>query len=189
MALPLEGKVAVVTGSSRGIGKAIALQLAEDGVDVVICARSDDDAANPLGTIERTAAEVTARGRRALPVKLDVTSDGDIRAMVEHVLADLGHIDILVNNAALMGSVAPDFWGGTPDALDAYYRTNLRAPYLLTQLIAPHMAKAGGGTIVNITSGGANSPAPPAQGRAPGPGTVHVGYGITKAALTGGRRA
>ena len=110
MALPLEGKVAVVTGSSRGIGKAIALQLAEDGADVVICARSDDKDPNPLGTIARTASEVVAKGRRALPVKLDVTSDGDIRPMVERVMLEFGHIDILVNNAALMGSVAPDFW-------------------------------------------------------------------------------
>ena len=183
MTLPHVGKVAVVTGSSRGIGKAIALQLAEDGADIAICARSDDRDPNPLGTIERTAAEVVAKGRRALPVKLDVTNDSDIRSMVERVAREFGHIDILVNNAALMGSVAPDFWEGTPDSLDAYYRTNLRAPYLLTQLVTPAMAANGGGTIVNITSGGANLPSPPKEGRAPRPGTVHVGYGITKAAL------
>jgi NAD(P)-dependent dehydrogenase (short-subunit alcohol dehydrogenase family) len=134
--------------------------LAEDGADVAICARSDDKDPNPLGTIERTAAEVVAKGRRALPVKLDVMNDGDIEAMVQRVLRELGRIDI-VNNAALMGSVAPDFWGGTPAALDAYYRTNLRAPYLLAQLVAPRMAENGGGVIVNITSGGANLPSPP----------------------------
>ena len=183
MPAPLEGKVAVVTGSSRGIGKAIALQLAADGADIAVCARSDNASTNPLGTIERTAAEIAGKGRRALPLKLDVTSDADIHAMTDVVLREFGRVDILVNNAALMGSVAPDFWKGSPDALDAFYRTNLRAPYFISQQLAPHMVAVGGGVIINITSGGAGMPAPPTQGRDPGPGTVHIGYGITKAAL------
>ena len=183
MALPLEGKVALVTGSSRGIGKGIALCLAEDGADIVVCARSDASAANPLGSIERTAREIEALGRRALPLKLDVTNDDDVRAAVNTALRHFGHIDIVVNNAARMGVDGGDFWGGSVDTMDSYYKTNMRAPFLITQLVGPHMEAQGGGAIFNITSGGANLPAPPKPGWTPSPGRTFVGYGITKAAM------
>jgi NAD(P)-dependent dehydrogenase (short-subunit alcohol dehydrogenase family) len=183
MALPLEGKIAIVTGSSRGIGKGIALCLAADGADIVVCARSDEAAANPLGSIDKTAGEVRTLGRRALPVKVDITDDAEVRATVDTVLREFGRIDIIVNNAARMGAGGGDFWGGSPDTLDDYYRTNLRAPYFITQLVAPLMAANGGGTIVNITSGGSGLPAPPKPGWTPSPGRVFIGYGITKAAL------
>src|SRR4026208_479057 len=103
MALPLEGQVALITGSSRGIGKGIALCLAEDGADIVVCARSDAAAPNPLGSIERTANESPPLGRRALAVKLDVTNDDEVRSAVDKALAEFGHLDIVVNNAAKMG--------------------------------------------------------------------------------------
>ncbi len=183
MALPLEGKIAVVTGSSRGIGKGIALCLAQEGADVVVCARSDASAANPLGSIEKTAGEIRALGRRALPIKLDVTDDAEVRAMVGTVMKEFGRIDIMVNNAARMGQGGGDFWGSSPDSIDAYYRTNLRAPYLITLLVAPIMEAQGGGAIVNITSGGANLPRPPKPDFQLSAGRTYVGYGITKAAL------
>jgi len=183
MALPLEGKVALVTGSSRGIGKGIALCLAEDGADIVVCARSDSSAANPLGTIEKTAREIEALGRRALAVKLDVTDDGEIRSAVEAAMTGFGRIDILVNNAGITGMPGVEFWAGSPDALDAYYRTNLRAPFVATQLVGPIMERQGGGVIFNISSGSAAPPPPPNPGWKPSPSRVHVGYGITKAAL------
>jgi citronellol/citronellal dehydrogenase len=183
MALPLEGKVALITGSSRGIGKGIGLCLAEDGVDIVVCARSDTSAANPLGTIEKTAREIEALGRRALPVKLDVTSDDEVRSAIDAALKAFGRIDILVNNAGITGMPGVEYWGGTPEALDAYYRTNLRAPFTMTQLVGPIMEKQGGGAIFNISSGGAGSPPPPGPGWKPSPGRVYVGYGITKAGM------
>ncbi len=183
MALPLEGKVAIVTGSSRGIGKGIALCLAEEGADIVVCARSDAAAGNPLGSIEKTCTEVRALGRRALPVKLDVTDDADVRRMVDATEQAFGHIDILVNNAARMGSGGGDFWTGTPDTLDDYYRTNLRAPYAIAQAVARRMAAHGGGTIINISSGGANLPPPPSPGWIAPAGAIFVGYGMTKAAM------
>jgi citronellol/citronellal dehydrogenase len=183
MALPLEGKVALVTGSSRGIGKGIALCLAQDGCDVVVCARSDASAANPLGSIEKTAREIEALGRSALALKLDATNDAEVRAAIDAALARFGRIDIVVNNAAKMGVEGGDFWGGNIETMDAYYQTNLRAPFMIAQLVGPIMEKQGGGAIFNITSAGANSPAPPQPGWTPSAGRTFVGYGITKAAM------
>jgi NAD(P)-dependent dehydrogenase (short-subunit alcohol dehydrogenase family) len=149
----------------------------------VVCARSDAAAANPLGSIERTAGEIRALGRRALAVRLDVTDDDDVRNMADAVLREFGRIDILVNNAGRLGSGGGDFWDGSPAMLDDYYRINLRAPFFLTQLIAPHMAATGGGAVFNISSAGAHSPEPPTPGWTPSPGRIFVGYGITKAGL------
>ena len=183
MALPLEGKVAIVTGGSRGIGKGIAICLAEAGADVVVAARSDDAAANPLGSINKTAAEIEAIGHKARAVKLDVTDDDNCRAAIDQVIKEFGRVDILVNNAARMGFGGGDYWGSTPDNIDAYYKTNLRAPYFLTLLVAPIMEKQGGGAVFNITSGGGNLPAPPKPDFQLSPGRTYVGYGITKSAL------
>jgi NAD(P)-dependent dehydrogenase (short-subunit alcohol dehydrogenase family) len=183
MALALAGKVALVTGSSRGIGKGIALCLAEDGCDVVVCARSDAAAANPLGSIEKTAREIEALGRRAVAVKLDVTHDAEVQAAIDVAMNTFGRIDIVVNNAAKMGIEGGDFWGGSVATMDAYYQANLRAPFHITQLVGPIMERQGGGAIFNITSGGANPPAPPKPGWTPSPGRTFVGYGITKAAM------
>jgi dehydrogenase/reductase SDR family protein 1 len=183
MALPLEGKVAIVTGGSRGIGKGIAICLAEAGADVAVAARSDDAAANPLGSINKTAREIEEIGRKALAVKLDVTDDEQCRAAVEQVRREFGRIDILVNNAARMGFGGGDYWGSTPENIDAYYKTNLRAPYYLTLLVAPIMEEQGGGAVFNITSGGANLAPPPKPDFQLSPGRTYVGYGITKAAM------
>jgi len=183
MALPLEGKVALITGSSRGIGKGIALCLAEDGADIVVCARSDSAAANPLGSIETAARPIEALGRRALAVKLDVTNDDEVRSAIDTVLNTFGRIDIVVNNAGITGMPGVEFWGGTPEALDRYYQINLRAPFVITQLVGPIMEKHGGGAIFNISSGAANTPPPPQPGWTPSPGRVYVGYGITKAGM------
>jgi len=183
MDLPLAGKVAMVTGSSRGIGKGIALCLAQEGADIVVCARSDASAANPLGSIEKTAAEISAMGRRVLPLKLDVTDDGEMRRVVDTAASEFGKIDIVVNNAARMGQGGGDFWASSVDNIDAYYRTNVRAPYLMTLLVAPRMEAWGGGAIINITSAGANLPEPPAPGWKLPEGRTFVGYGITKAAM------
>ena len=183
MPLPLEGKVALVTGSSRGIGKAIALQLAEDGADIVICARSEAPTEDLPGSIGETAEAVRARGRRALALKVDVSEDADLHAAIDATLREFGRIDILVNNAGIIS--AGPFLGGDPDLIDVFYRTNVRGPYVLSQLAAAAMAGQGSGVIVNISSGAARHPAPPAPGEAPrarpnGSGLV---YGVSKAAL------
>jgi 7-alpha-hydroxysteroid dehydrogenase len=160
----LDGKVAIVTGASAGIGRASALALAEAGADVVLAARTPD----PL---DEAAARARQSGRRALAVRCDVQVAEELDALVARVVAELGRIDILVNNA-----------GGTPPtpALDlsqrdfeAAFHFNVGAAFLLTRLCVPHMARAGGGAIVNISS---------ALGHLVEPG--FVAYGTAKAALT-----
>jgi NAD(P)-dependent dehydrogenase (short-subunit alcohol dehydrogenase family) len=183
MAGPLEGKVAIVTGASRGIGKGVAIELARAGANVVVAARSEDAAANPFGTIQKTADEISALGAKAIPAKLDVTDDENVKQVVAQTLKEFGRIDIVVNNAARMGYQGGDFWGGQPSDLDVYYQTNLRAPYLITLLTAPEMEKQGGGVIFNITSGGGNLPQPPKPDFQLSPSRTYVGYGITKSAL------
>jgi len=185
MALPLEGKVAIVTGSSRGIGKATALQLARDGADLAISARVETPIeGRPGWSLEEAAAEIRALGQRVLPIKMDVTSDTDLQYLVDRVMAAYGRIDIVINNAARMGGGEP-FLGGSRALFDEFIATNLRAPYILAQIAGSLMAATGGGEIVNITSAGARSPGPPTPGDAwDGRGSgVGIGYGIAKAGL------
>ena len=132
---PLSGKVAMVTGGSRGIGRGIALCLADEGATVVVCARSDDAAGSPYGSIEQTVQEARELGGEAVAMKLDVTNDDEVREVVAGIQRDFGHLDIVVNNAARMGQEGGDFWGSAPEDLDAYYRTNVRAPYFITTLV------------------------------------------------------
>lgn len=187
--MSLEGRTAIVTGSSRGIGRVIALELARQGADVVLCARGDSANAGQGQTVEETAAEVETLGRRALGLRLDISQDADLRRLIDETIARFGRIDILVNNAAAMGGGAP-FIGGDVALLDHFYRTNVRTPYVLSQLVAPIMAANGGGTIVNISSGASRNPAPPAEQRpveidprVARPTGIGPVYGISKAAL------
>lgn len=174
----LMAKTAVVTGSSRGIGKAIALELAAQGCDVVVSARSERPGELP-GTIDETREAVEALGRRALAVRTDVTIDDDLRALVEQALTLSGRIDILINNAGGAGG-AWDYLTGDVERLDYNYRLNLRSPFVLTQLVAAQMIVAGGGAVINISSGAARNLPPPRPGVMP---EFNVTYGVTKAGL------
>jgi citronellol/citronellal dehydrogenase len=100
MPLPLEGKVALVTGSSRGIGKSIALHLARDGADIVVTGRDSQDSTELQYSVAGTVSEIEALGRQALAVRLDVTDDAQVKDAVQQALVRFAHIDILVNNAA-----------------------------------------------------------------------------------------
>src|ERR1051326_5635491 len=182
MTLLLDGKTALVTGSSRGIGKAIALQLAADGADIAVCARSEQSGQLP-GSIGETAAAIEAMGRRALAIRCDVTSDDDCRTAVDLAMDAFGKIDILVNNAGGAGPRS-SFLDGDAQGIDFNYRLNLRAPWVLSQLAGRKMADAGGGIIINLTSGSARNQAPPQPGSPPRTGGFNVpAYGTTKAAL------
>jgi|TARA_Y100000310_G_scaffold323672_2_gene384408 NAD(P)-dependent dehydrogenase (short-subunit alcohol dehydrogenase family) len=180
MVQSLHGKIALVTGASRGIGKVIALQLARDGATVIVSARTETPSEEYPGSIHETVEMINAAAGRSQAVKLDVTDDDEIRSVLEQILSEHERIDILVNNAGALGGGGP-FLGGDIGLLDHFYRTNLRAPYLLTQLVGETMAERGGGVIFNISSGLARLP-DPSGGAGPhrGPGSV---YGASKAAL------
>jgi len=122
---PPEGKVALVIGSSRGIGKATALELAREGCDIVVCARSLEATDDYPGSIGETAEAVRALSRRALAVKMDVFEDDNLISAVEAARAEFGRIDILVNNAAFMAS--GPILESKVDDLDKAYRASVRA--------------------------------------------------------------
>ena len=139
----LEGKVAVVTGASRGIGRAIALALAEAGAAVVPVART-------VSALEEVAAEVRGAGGRALPVEMDVTLPDSVEAGFAAAAEAFGQIDIVVNNAGVpyhgpSEEMSFDDWNHT-------LAVNLSSVFLVCRSAAPHLFAAGGGSIVNIGS-------------------------------------
>ncbi len=143
--MTLQGRVALVTGGGRGIGRAISLALAEDGVDVAVNYRRDEDAAKD------TAAAIEAFGRRAALVPGSVDSLEDCRAMAAAASDALGGIDILVNNAGIASrgrSVADT----DPAELERVVRVHAFGPHHLAQAVVPGMRERGGGSIVMISS-------------------------------------
>jgi NAD(P)-dependent dehydrogenase (short-subunit alcohol dehydrogenase family) len=151
MDLQLKGRRAIVTGGSRGIGKAIARQLAEEGVDVVIVARGKE-------LLEKTATEIArATGRRIVPTVADMGDDASVVAMVAQAVDALGGIDILVNDAAAPGGTVPSAKLEQVIGANLLFDVNVKvAGYLrAAQAVAPHLVKNGWGRIINIGGGAA----------------------------------
>jgi len=151
---PLEGKTALVTGGSRGTGKAIAIELAELGADVAVTARSvaTGDSVLP-GTIGETKAAIEALGVRAVAIAADLSNTGDVTRVVDEALEALGRCDILVNNAADTGdNVFADFWQTPPESWNSQVQVNLNSMYGLMWGLAPSMKENGGGYIINLGS-------------------------------------
>jgi 3-oxoacyl-[acyl-carrier protein] reductase len=139
----MEGRVALVTGASQGIGRACALALAESGAKVALCARNQEK-------LDQLAGEINSKGGESAAFKLDVSSEEEIKSVVKAVIARFGKVDVLVNNAGI-----------TRDQLvmrmkradwDDVLETNLTAPFLLTQAVISSMLKQRWGRIINITS-------------------------------------
>jgi len=187
-------KVALVTGASRGIGRACALELARRDFDVVVTARTvrpgdyfeysstlKRKASKPLpGSLEETAAEVAALGVDALVAKLDLSVRADWPAAIEAALARFGRIDVLVNNGRYIGPGHMDPFEDTPlELIETMFLCNVFAPLHLIKLCLPIMRRQGGGVVINVTSsaGDKETPAPIGQG---GWG---LGYSVTKAAF------
>ena len=148
---PLSGQVAVVTGASRGIGRAIAVDFARAGADVVVAARSSEKAPTKLpGTIEETAREVEAAGRHALAIPMDVTDEAQVQAMAQRTLEEFGRVDVLVNNAGI--SFPAPFSQTSLKRWDLVMNVNLRGPVMCTQAFLPRLLEQGGGRIINISS-------------------------------------
>ena len=139
----VEGRVALVTGASQGIGRACALVLAAGGAKVALCARNTDK-------LQQVAAEIAAQGGEAAVFKMDVASEDEIKSGAKAVLAHFGKIDILVNNAGvtrdqLMMRMKRSDW-------DDVINTNLTGPFLLAQAVVGSMLKQRWGRIINVTS-------------------------------------
>jgi citronellol/citronellal dehydrogenase len=181
--MSLSGKVAIVTGSSRGIGKAMALGLARAGAAVVVAARSETERPHAPGTIYATAAEIEALGGKALPVRCNVREEENIYAMAQRALDALGRIDVLVNNAGV-GTYRP-FLEATVKEWDLVMDINLRAPFICCKAVVPIMMEQGGGSIINISSHAATNIFSSTLNADPGAEIALMGqaYGAAKAGL------
>jgi NAD(P)-dependent dehydrogenase (short-subunit alcohol dehydrogenase family) len=171
----LAGKVALVTGASRGIGKAVALGLAREGASVVVAARSETAPSERLpGSIHETADEIAALGGRGLAVRCDVTDEESVAAAVAAARTEFGGVDILVNNAAIdvvfpVADMPLKRW-------ELVFRVNVAGPFLCARGVLSAMMERGGGSIVNISSLAANE-------RDAGTVGYSAAYASSKAAL------
>jgi NAD(P)-dependent dehydrogenase (short-subunit alcohol dehydrogenase family) len=148
----MAGRTALVTGGSRGLGRAIVLGLAACGANVVIASRK-------LANCERVADEARELGVRALPVACHVGEWAALDGLVEKALAEFGRIDVLVNNAG-MSPLAESSVATSEALFDKIVGVNFKAPFRLSALVGTHMAANGGGSIVNVSSIGAEFPSP-----------------------------
>jgi NAD(P)-dependent dehydrogenase (short-subunit alcohol dehydrogenase family) len=146
----LTGKVAIVTGGSRGLGREICLGLARAGADVVVSSRK-------LAACQAVAKQVESLGRNALPAAGDMSRWSDIDALAEKAHERFGRCDVLVNNAGITQEGVP--LESTSEALfDEFHAVNVKGPMRLASLVAPRMGEAGGGAIINVVSTAALQP-------------------------------
>lgn len=162
----LDGKVAVITGGGRGIGRAIALRCAAAGADVAIAARSADQ-------IEEVAGLIEAQGRRALPVVTDLREPDQVTRLAETVSAELGDVDLLVNNSGIAGPMQV-LWEIDPKDWEETVKVNLTAVFLCCRAFLPAMIERRSGNVVVI---GSVTGKRPLHGRTP--------YAATKLSLVG----
>ena len=172
---PLAGKVALVTGASRGIGKGCALELAAAGAAVYLTGRTTGPGQHPLpGTVGATAAEIAAAGGTATALACDHRDDDAVRAVFDRIAADHGRLDVLVNNAFIVPdelTAGLPFWEVPLSNWDDMMDVGTRSAYVASVLAAPVMIGQGDGLIANISSSGAAEYA------------WHVAYGVGKCAL------
>ena len=141
---PLAGQIALVTGAGRGIGAAIACKLSSLGAHSILCGRS-------RAALDHTAAAIQKSGHQGAVIECDVTDPLSVESLAERVEHTFGRLDVLVNNAGIMGPQGP-LHQLPPEAWDAILNTNLRGVYSLIRNLAPLMIRARGGQIINISS-------------------------------------
>jgi len=169
--MQLKDKVAIITGSSRGVGRFMAEEMAKEGCHIVVAARSEEEGDPKLpGTIYSTAEELRRLGARALPVRTDVTDEASIQAMVKATLDEFGRIDILINNAGIM--FPGRLWETPLKRWDLVMRVNVRGAVACCQTVIPHMIERKDGVIINISSIAADQL-----------GAANISYSVTKQAL------
>jgi NAD(P)-dependent dehydrogenase (short-subunit alcohol dehydrogenase family) len=177
--MTLSGKIAVVTGASRGIGRGIATELGAAGATVYLTGRADPaDPTAPSARLRESARKVTNAGGTGIPVACDHTDDAQTEALFARVDAEYGRLDILVNCSATLPSTPEDFagaarpfWENGPETWDLFANVGMRSHYVASLLAARRLTQRPGGLIVNISSAGA------AQY------FFGVAYGVNKAAL------
>ena len=160
----LKGKVAIITGAGRGLGKASSLKMAKEGASLVILSRTPAE-------LRETARAIGALGADVISVKADVSNPKDIEKVVDKTIEHFGKIDILMNNAAIIGPVSPLFMIDQKE-WDETMNINLRGPYLFSKAVIPYMIKQNRGKIINVTSGLGEIVMPP-----------FTAYSVTKAGL------
>ena len=148
--MKLRGKVAIVTGGSRGLGKSIGIGFAKEGANVMIAARTEAESQGLPGTIHQTVEEIKTFGTDALAIKCDVTDEQSVNHMVQATIEKFGRIDVLVNNAA-------SFYAGyfeelTPEQIERQLATSLIGPMNVTRAVLPVMRKQRLGRIISISS-------------------------------------
>lgn len=150
--MSLYGRVALVTGGSHGIGKAVVRRLLKDGAKVAFCARQPED-------LKAAAAELSPNGSDILPFPADVTDERQVEKLVGATLEGFGRIDILVNNAGIYGPIGPA-WENDPRHWQEAITVNLFGVFLMCRHVVPLMIRAGRGKIINMSGGGAATPFP-----------------------------
>ncbi len=160
----LTGRTAFVTGASRGIGQVIAVALAQAGADVALAARSEEG-------LNQTAAQITALGRKAFVLPLDVTRQDDVNAAVNRAIELLGHIDVVLNNAGGSNFIVP-FLDLRIAGWEKLLKLNLDSTIYVCQAVGGHMRERGTGSVINVAS---------VAGLSAAPGLI--GYGAAKAAV------
>ena len=164
MALPLTGKVIMVTGARQGLGKSISLGMAEQGADLVICDRVTDD-----GKLAETAKEIETMGRKTLSLGGDITIEEDVNKVVEEALGKFGKIDVLVNNAGVTSQDSFDKM--TYKRWRLILSVNLDGTFLCSKVVLPHMLEKKSGMIINVSSILAKEI------------RMNIAYGVTKSAV------
>lgn len=168
----LDGKIAIVTGGSRGIGKAMAMGLAQSGAVVVVAARTDVETPAMRGTIDMTARQIRETGGEAIAVRCDVTDEKQVGEMVSKATDRFGRVDVLVNNSGI--AFPARAWEMPLKRWELVLRVNLTGAFLCARAVLPGMMERRSGSIINISSI-----------QATGRGSVDTGiaYGVSKAAL------
>jgi citronellol/citronellal dehydrogenase len=170
--MELKGKIAIVTGASRGLGKAMAIELASAGALVVVAARTEEGGQSSLpGTIHETVREIEKLRGKAIAVRFDITKEQDVVNLVEQVNAQCGPADILINNAGI--SVPKSLMELPVKQWDLLMQVNVRGTFLCTKAVLPQMVKRRSGNIINLSSVLAQTITM----------KYSLAYGVTKAAI------